>query len=349
MKDLTNFEPRRILVCQLRQIGDVLLSTPSIQLLKDRFPEAEIDFFTEKKCLPVLENNPLVSHVWTVDKKELSNPIKALAYYWKVGRSGYDLIVNFQHLPRCRWVVLFSNAPVRISARPPWHSKFLYTHYTPPVTGYAAQWKANLLTLLGIKWSGQAPKIWLTEAEKSWAAEYVTSEGMDDYQFVTVDPSHRRITRQWPERHFAELIKLLRERYPQLKFLLLYGPGELEVAREVVRLAGDGVVISKNMLTLRQMAAVQARAALHLGNCSAPRHFAVAVDTPSLVVHGATSFAWCFPSDEHVSVTNKLDCYACNQNSCDHRTCLEECFPEDCLDDAMRLLENRWSSVLEKQ
>ena len=49
---------RKILVCQLRQIGDVILTTPALELLRRRFPAAEIHVLTEKKCLPVLEHNP---------------------------------------------------------------------------------------------------------------------------------------------------------------------------------------------------------------------------------------------------------------------------------------------------
>ena len=50
--DLATFSPQRILVCQLRQIGDVVLATPSIELLKRRYPDAEIHLLTEKKVRP---------------------------------------------------------------------------------------------------------------------------------------------------------------------------------------------------------------------------------------------------------------------------------------------------------
>ena len=62
---------RRILVCQLRQIGDVLLATPSIELLARRYPQAEVHVFTEKKCLPMLQGNPYVHTIWAVDKKAM--------------------------------------------------------------------------------------------------------------------------------------------------------------------------------------------------------------------------------------------------------------------------------------
>ena len=52
--------PRNILVCQQRQIGDVLLTTPLLELLKRRWPQARVTLFTEAKCIPLLEGNPHV-------------------------------------------------------------------------------------------------------------------------------------------------------------------------------------------------------------------------------------------------------------------------------------------------
>lgn len=338
MTDIQSMRPRKILVCQLKQIGDVLLATPSIRLLKERFPEAEIHVLTEKKCAAVLENNPHVGRVWTIDKPALKNPFKAFKWYAKVGRTDYDLIVDFQQLPRARYCLMFSKAPVKLTFTPPWYNKPFYTHWIKVIHGYAAKQKASILRMLDIHWDGELPRLYLSDAERAWADGFLAAQGLEPDNFVTVDPSHRRITRKWPERHFAGLIKLLRERHPALKAFILYGPGELPVARKVAELAGDGAVISEEMLTLRQMAAVQAQAALHVGNCSAPRHFAVAVDTPSLAIHGATGFGWCPKTERHASVDKGLPCRSCNKNSCETRECLETFLPEECLDEALRLL-----------
>ncbi len=339
MNDITNIHPKRILVCQLRQIGDVLLATPSIRLLKEHFPEAEIHVLTEKKCVPVLENNPHINTLWPIDKKALKNPLKALAYYAKVGRQGFDLIVDFQQLPRCKWVIRFSNAPVKLSFPPKWYSRRLYTHWGPLVYGYAAKCKAGVLAPLGIQWNGEKPEIWLTDDERQFADRFIQTHGLVGQPFITVDPSHRRETRRWPSRHFAGLIKRMREHQPTLRAVILYGPGERDLAIKVAHQAGEGVMITETMLSLREMAAVQERAVMHLGNCSAPRHFAVAVGIPTLTIQGATGTGWGFPSEEHVSASKKLPCYPCNSNRCEHRKCLEDFTPEDTLDDALRLLE----------
>lgn len=341
MTDLTTIHPKRILVCQLRQIGDVLLSTPSIRLLSERFPNASIDVLTEKKCLAVLETNPRISKVWTIDKKALRNPIKALKYYAKVGRHDYDLIIDFQQLPRCKWVVRFSNAPVKLTYTPPWYNRWMYTHWVDLVMCYAAQCKASVLRALGIEWDGKRPELWLTEKERTFAEDFIKNNNLLEHPFITIDPSHRRETRRWPARHFAQLFQLIKQEHPALKAVVLYGPGEKPIAESVVDQAGEGSIITSSMLSLREMAAVQERAVMHLGNCSAPRHFAVAVDTPSLTIQGATGTGWGFPSEEHVSATHKLPCWPCNSNSCkyDKKKCLENYSAQDALPEALRLLE----------
>lgn len=338
MTDITNISPKRILVCQLRQIGDVLLATPSIRLLKEHYPDAEIDILTEKKCLPVLENNPHINTVWPIDRKALRNPFKALLYYAKVGRQNYDLIVDFQQLPRCKWVIRFSNAPVKVSFSPPWYNRHLYTHWSKPKIGYAAMCKASVMTPLGIEWNGERPEIWLTDEERSTAQSFLAEHGLKNTPFITIDPSHRRETRRWPSRHYAGLMQRIREHEPDMHFIVLYGPGELDLANRVVEQAGEGAIVPNKMLSLREMAAIQEQATLHIGNCSAPRHFAVAVDTPSLTIHGATGYGWRFPSDEHVSVTKDIDCRWCNKNSCETRKCLEDFPPEEILTQALELI-----------
>ncbi|WP_243547263.1 glycosyltransferase family 9 protein [Pseudodesulfovibrio tunisiensis] len=338
MIDLKTFVPRRILVCQLRQIGDVLLSTPALALLKRRYPDAAIDVVTEKKCLPVLENNPNVDHVWPIDKNILGNPIRALFYYARVGRANYDLVVDFQQLPRCKWVVRFSSAPVKLSFAPPWYNRYLYTHWSVPDDGYAAKCKTSVLKPLGIQWDGERPELFLTEQEREWAESFVAGLHLDGKRYVTVDPSHRRETRRWPIEHYARLMQLIREEKPDVSFIIMYGPGERELAEQVASRVGKGAVAPERMLSLREMAAVQEKAAMQLGNCSSPRHFAVAVDTPSLTIQGATGTAWRFPSEKHISAYKGLECQFCNRNECATRECLVSLLPEEVLPDALKLL-----------
>lgn len=320
MKDISNIKPKRILVCQLRQIGDVVLSTPCVSLLKKRFPNALIDILTEAKCADVYTNNPDVERVWPINKAELKNPIKALKYYRRIGRSGYDLIVDFQQLPRCRWVVLFSDAEVKLSYRPPWYNRPLYTNWPEEIPpAFAGEYKAGVLKPLDISWDGERPVIYVSDEEQSRAEKVLKDHGLTaNERLITIDASHKRETRRWPAKYYSELIDLLAQRMENTRFFLLYGPGERDVALEVKEKADkkDRCIVLEKNGSLRDMAAIIKRAVLHIGNCSGPRHFAVAVGTPSIVIPGSSSSAWTFPSPEHIEVLSDMDCQPCGKEEC---------------------------------
>lgn len=342
MKDISAINPRRILVCQLRQIGDVVLSTPSVALLHKRFPEAEIHILTEEKCAQVFDNHPAVSHVWQIVKDDLRNPINALCFYRRVGRAGYDLVVDFQQLPRCRWVMMFCNAPVKLTFMPPWYNRFLYTNWPDSIPdGYAGGYKAGVLKPLGIEWNGEGPEIYVSDDERIQARECLESLGVrEEDPLITVDPSHRRYTRRWPASHYGKLLVLISEKRPSHKFFILYGPGEKDVALEVKEISGlgDKCVMLEKPGSLRLMAALIEKAELHIGNCSAPRHFAAGVGTATVTMPGSSSSAWTLPSPDHVEVVPDLPCQPCGSESCDRGdlACLETLLPEDVLD---RVLE----------
>lgn len=345
--DMNPQEVRKILVCQLRQIGDVLLATPSVTLLKKRFPNAEIHLLTEKKTLPVVEGNPDIAKIHAVDRKAHKNIAKQLQFYLSVAKEQFDIIVDFQQLPRIRWVValsrLFRSASgrqIRLSYTAPWYNRWMYTHQCDMHDGYAAMAKASVLRPLGIKWNYEPPILHLSDTELAEADAILADHGITgDDVLITVDPSHRRDTRRWPATYFGETIRLAVQQDPRLKFVIFYGPGEERDAQKVAEHAQtDACVVTKNMLSIRQMAAVIDRADLHFGNCSAPRHIAVGVNTPTLAVLGSTSPAWTFPSDEHEDIVKGLDCQPCNENTCPNglMRCLTEFTPEEVLPQLMQ-------------
>jgi ADP-heptose:LPS heptosyltransferase len=347
--DLSGLEPRKILAIQLRRIGDVLLATPAVELLRRRFPEAELHVLTEKVCAPVLENNPNIDRVVLLDKKEHKNPFRAATFYYGLKKVGYDLVVDFQQLPRCRYAVLASMAKTRLSIPPRWIFRPFYTHWAKNFDGYAAMAKASLLRVFGIEWNFEPPRLYLTEAERSEARRTLEGLGVNETDvLVTLDPTHRRVTRCWPAQHYASFILQCLAAQPEIKFLLLFGPGEEAKAREVMDMAGapDGLLLPDRILSLREMAAVIDAASLHVGNCSAPRHFAAALDTPSLTVLGATSPAWTCPPKPgeprlHENLAKNLPCQPCNRNECEfgEPLCLQGLDPRDATARALDLLD----------
>ena len=334
-------EPKKILVCQQRQIGDVLLATPVFRLLRGRFPDAELHMFTEKKCEPLLRHNPCVDAFHLIEKGGF---FRQVAFYRKTAAQGFDAVIDLQQLPRCRTMTLFSRAPVRVSffSRPFIHWR--YTHLVRPEQGYACRTKASLLKPFGISWHGEGPEIFLLEEEKAAGRQLLKDCGWQpELQLVTIDSTHRRASKRWPAERFAELILRL-GRNGGRQFLLLRGPGEESEMQNLQALC-LGLGVKKEHLLLpaevpgiRLSAACIAEADLHVGGCSAPRHMAAALGVPSLVIPGASGPEWRFPLPMHRELRPELPCQPCSLRECPDPKCLLLITPEMAADQAEEML-----------
>ena len=105
----------KILLVRLRQIGDVVFTTPAIRALHDRFPEARITYVVEPAAAPVVERNTLLTQVVVAPR------VAGLAGVWrdiKLGRllrdDHYDIAIDFHGGPRASLLTWLSRARVRI-------------------------------------------------------------------------------------------------------------------------------------------------------------------------------------------------------------------------------------------
>ena len=264
--------PRNILVCQQRQIGDVLLTTPLLELLKRRWPQARVTLFTEAKCIPLLEGNPHVDAFLALDKSRLHGLPAQLAWCRRAAARGFDLVVDCQQLPRCRMLTLFcalSGTETRLSFPSAWTKLGLYNLAAAQKTDlYAAATKASLLAPLGIAWQGEKPRIYLADEERKEASALLGSLGVSgNMRLITVDPTHRRASKRWPAERWARVLDLLAEDDASLRFLLLRGPGEDEDVQSLKAMCAhaDRILIPDPAPVLRLSAACMARAAWRRG------------------------------------------------------------------------------------
>ena len=345
MTDLSTLHPRRILVCQQRQIGDVLLASPVFELLKKRFPDAELHLFTELKCEPLMRYNPYIDAFHLIDKK--LGFLEQLAFYRRVASCRFDVVVDLQQLPRCRTMTLMSRAPVRLSFPASLFSRLRYNCLVRPEPGYASQTKVSLLAPFGIRWNKEAPRIFLKDEEKQKARALLTALGLaPEHTLIAVDSTHRRPSKHWPPERFAALIRLLFNENPAFRFLLLRGPGEDDDILALKQLCLNlgvpqhALLIPQPLPDIRLSAACLAQAALLVGTCSSPRHMAVALNVPSLVIPGASGTAWRYPSPLHRELRPSLPCQPCSLTACPDPQCLLQISPEQARNAVLDLLNS---------
>src|SRR4051812_6677285 len=105
----------RLLLIRLREIGDVVFTTPAIRALRQRFPDAYITYIVEPAAAPVVAGNPhLNSVVISRGRRGVAGLLDDLALVRRVRAEHYDLVIDFHSGPRSSLIAWLSGAPRRI-------------------------------------------------------------------------------------------------------------------------------------------------------------------------------------------------------------------------------------------
>ena len=78
-KTLTS-DPRRALIVKLGHIGDVLVTTPVISALKERWPDLAVDMVVNPGTEAMVVHNPQVNQVMVL-RREHAGPLAAAAWH----------------------------------------------------------------------------------------------------------------------------------------------------------------------------------------------------------------------------------------------------------------------------
>lgn len=302
----------RILVVQPRRIGDVIVTTPVIDALRERFPDARVEFLVEPGMAPVLEGYPGLDEALVFEKGRF--------FHWlrEIRRRRYDWVLDFMNNPRTAQLTLASRAPVRAGFETPFWG-FVYTHRAPrpPAPVYAVQNKFNLLRRLGLTPPDRvAPRLPLREADFVPASAWWAERGLDGFsERCAVLPMHRKPIRQWPMEKFAGVIDRLRK--PAGRAIVLFGGPDERPALERLAASFPDRVFVAPAGGLRQAAALLHRCHAAVTNDSGLMHLAVAVGVPTVTVYGPTWPASWNPGPPHRFVQAEgLACVGCNRDRC---------------------------------
>lgn len=301
---------------QLRQVGDVLLTTPVLKALRDCYPEARIDYLTEPGPSGVLEGHPLVDEI-IVHKRKASLK-EDLALVSRLRRSHYDLVLDLYSNPRSALFTWLSGAPRRVAGyrlgRNFWYTDTPRFHRNQGT--YSPTQKLALLEAIGIPAILTPPTIQVPDSARNKISAFLGEVGIrPDALLITMDLTSRQDMKKWPGDRYIALADHLAEQH-QARVVFIWGPGEREEVEGFLAHARHPHLMAPPT-TLKELAALIERSSLHIGNCSGPRHIAVAVGTPSMTVMGPQLAAnWTYPAPEHRFVQGKAECPACRRGVC---------------------------------
>jgi len=301
---------KKILLIQLRQMGDILLTTPALRALRQKFPTAQIAFLLDKPFEPLLRHNPDLDLLLVRDPKKSFESIQTIL---KVRKFGPDLVIDYLANPRTALITILSGAKFSLSYANKRRS-FLYKIRAHPKGEYVAEEKLSLLEPLGIK--GGEPDLVLNypKSTEEKIDRQLKEMGISEGFLVVLDLFHKRPARQWPINYFMEIADRLSENY-QAKIIITCLPQNRARAEQAISLARQKHFIAAN-LDLLELAALIRRSKLFLGGDAGPKHIAVSQKTPTFTILGPSGLQWTPPSPIHQTAFLDLDCRPCSERDC---------------------------------
>jgi heptosyltransferase-2 len=314
----------KILILALSGIGDALMFTPALKLLRQSLPSAEIDTLVMfKGTKEIYETNPNFNKIIVFDflKEGVLNSLKFVLGL----RNKYDATINIYPSNRKEYNIInfLLGAKKRVAVE--------YLRMNNSNLGWLnnvtvlendkthnAQTNIKLIEkLLNQKFDEEpAMEIHLSDENKQFAEDYLKKNSITENDFVVgFHPGcailKNHIKRRWEPEKFAELgKKLISEK--NAKVFLFGGPEEDELKSSINRMIdskGSFIVKTEKFL---QSIALMKRCNVFVTNDSALMHVASALELKAIAIIGPTNPYYIHPwKTEHKIVSLNLDCAPC--------------------------------------
>jgi len=256
----------RVAVIRLRSLGDCVLTTPGLALLKNSRPDLAIGVVVEERFKPVFEGNPHVN--------QLIAPTWQAVRGWKSG-----LCLNLHGGTRSQWMTALSGAKWRAGFA---HHNLTFAynvkiHRAQRILGvnrtvHTAEHLASAFFALGVPLQ-QVPR-----------AELFASNSLPQTQpplqgkYAVLHPFASAPDKQWPAERFCEVARYLK--LWNITPLFLAGPTDDTSPFQAHRLFQGSLDDAKTLLS---------KATVFIGNDSGPAHIAAAFNIPSVVLFSGSS------------------------------------------------------------
>ncbi|MBA3004355.1 MAG: glycosyltransferase family 9 protein [Desulfurivibrio sp.] len=329
--------PRSILLIQLGDIGDVVLTLPCVRAMREAYPHARINVVAWDKAAELLEDCPWLDQVIAVTKRSrsfLGELRFQVVFFRSLRRLQCDLAIDLRTGTRGAIMAFLSGASQRVGFYAEdgklWRNRLftglLKREYIPGM--HVADYLLCLLEAFGITTEQRTPMLAVADDKLEKIRILFEGEGVpQDKKIVAVQPFSLWQYKEWGRDKYIALIQWLKEEYG-VAVLVTGSAAEKERAEEIVRCCDTGCYNFAGKTSIAMYAALLKQCQLFIGVDSAGLHIAAAVGTPTVGIFGPSSpESWAPRGGQHLIVQKKMPCVPCRQKGCNNSEqsrCLDE-------------------------
>lgn len=349
MKSLTN--KTSILIINTFGIGDVLFTTPIIELLKNKYPEADIGYLCNRRTEEIVSANPNIDNIFVYEKDEFRalwkeswiKCVKSFFDLWaRIRKNKYSIVFDFSFSREFGLLLFVLGFPIRIGYD--YKGRGIFLNRKKDLLGgykdkHIIDYYMELLTFAGFS-TVEKPEIkfYIPQNNENETAKLLKNNGIEeDEKFIAIVPGggnswgKTAFRKQWPIKNFVKLAQLLIEKFG-LKIVLLGSESDKKLCDIIEKNAGS-VINLCGMTSILTLGAVIRRAQLLITNDGGPLHIGVGVGTKTLSIFGPVDerVYGPYPLDSEKNIVVKYDnlrCRPCYKNfkltECESLKCLED-------------------------
>ncbi len=280
----------RFLILRLDRIGDVVLSTPVLRVLRQAFPHAHLAMMVRPVCRGLVEGHPDLNEVLLYDRDEQHRGWWATVQFAQALRARqFDTALILHPSNRSHVIPWLAEIPRRVGYNR--KAGWLLTQQVPHLkhlgTRHESDYTLDVVRALGMAVDRVPPPSVAQPREARVAvARWLAARGVGPSDFlIALHPSASDDAKRWPADRFAQLGDRLHGD-TRLRVIVVGGPEETSHAREVIRQMQTGPLDACGQLSLAELAALFERCRVLISNDSGPVHIAAAVGTSVVALFG---------------------------------------------------------------
>lgn len=343
--------PRSILVIKLCCIGDVLMATPTLRALRQRFPEAHIAMMVSSWAKVAVQNNPNLDEVVDCGPvEEISKPLTYFSLLRTVKRRRFDCCLVLERSPRLTVFPFLAGIPEHSGLDSfgrgfALRRRVLCDRLKPEVELYL-----DVARELGCEPESPWLEFHPTATDREVAGRLLESLGLPgEGPLVAVhvgggsNPGMELAAKRWPPERFAALAdRLVEERGATV--LVLGAAKDRPIAGKVLAETKHELVDLVGRLDIGEVAALCGHCSLYIGNDTGVTHLAAAVGAPVVAIYGPSSPVMYKPYGPRTeTVWRDAGCNPCFRfgtfnRECHEIRCIEAVTVDDVWEAAERLL-----------
>ncbi len=352
LKDKQQF--KRILVRCPNWIGDAVMATPFLSILREEYPKAHITLMLREYTQQVFFGSPYYDDMILIPNEAKKSPFREKIRYCrlniqKIREGKYDCGLLLSNSFEAALETFAAGVPYRIGYKRDGRNLFLTDGPVPlRVNGKYApvpmiEYYNGLLPYVNIMSSKDEMRLYISEDEKN-AAEPVLKELniLPGDMIIGLNPGGAfGASKFWLPEYFAKVGDHFAAQ-KGVKVLLLAGPNEVPIAEKIAGMMHhDAIISTPEKVTISILKVLIKRMSLLVTNDTGPRHFATAFGVPSIVIIGSTNPKWTENSDPYQLVIHRIPhCGPCHLKVCPlNHQCMKSIKPETVIHAAEKLLQ----------